>query len=158
MQSEQHLNDAEVSELLAGHRMEEGARHLALCGACSAQVEELAGLRDALRADLNERADHPEHFWVRQRARVRERLAVQRTPLRWPVAAMAALAALSVALLSIKAPTPAARPAQSADADDQLLKDIQHSLAHRAPEPLMPASVLVQEMTTDPRNDEKREN
>ncbi len=159
MKLERHLNDAEVSELLAGEGIEEAARHLARCATCSAEIAEVAAMRDALRADLSAAADRPEHFWMRQRARVRERLAVPRTTLRWPIAAMAALAALSFGLLSIKTPTPApARAMQSTDADDLLLRDIQHSLAQRAPEPLLPATILVQEMTTNPRINEEREN
>ncbi len=159
MQTKQHLNDAELSELLGGERMEEATRHLAGCTTCAAELVELANVRDALRSDLNAACDRPAHFWMRQQAQLRERLAVHRTPLRWPIAAMAALAALSFGLFSIKAPAPTpARSTQSADADDLLLRDIQHSLAQRAPEPLLPATVLVQEMTTNPRNDGEREN
>ncbi len=159
MQIERHLNDAEISELLAGERMEEATRHLAGCSACAAELAELANMRDALRSDLNAASDRPAHFWMRQHAQLRERLAVLRPTLRWPIAAMAALAALSFGLFSIKTPAPApARSVQSADADDRLLRDLQRSLAQRAPEPLLPATVLVQEMTTNPRNDEEREN
>ncbi|HVP43930.1 MAG TPA: hypothetical protein VMS96_10890 [Terriglobales bacterium] len=159
MQLERHLNDTEVGELLAGEGIDEATRHVARCTACSSEVTELATLRDALRGELSGAADRPEHFWIRQRARMRERLTQQRPCLRWPIAAMAALAVLSFGLSSIKTPAPApARAVQTVDADDLLLRDIQHSLAHRAPEPLMPASVLLQEMTIDSRKHEKREN
>jgi hypothetical protein len=124
-----------------------------------AELAEMEALGKSLRADLARAAERPEHSWMRQRARVRERLVDHGTPLRWPVAAMAALAVVSLALLNIRT-TPPARPAQvqSVDADDLLLKDIQHSLAHQAPETLMPASVLVQEMTAGSiRNEQKRD-
>ena len=139
MQSERQMNDVELN---------------------GAELAEMSAIGEALRADLDRAAERPAYFWMRQHARVRERLAHPGTTLRWPLAAMAALAVLSFALLSIKSPAPVPGGAtQTADADDLLLKDIQHSLAHRAPQPLMPASILVQEMTTTPRNnDEKREN
>ena len=138
MQSEREMNDVELN---------------------GAELAEMSELGDALRGDLDRVADRPAHFWMRQQARVRQRVASRGTLLRWPLAAMAALAVLSFALLSIKSPVPVSPSVtQTADADDLLLQDIQHSLAHRAPEPLMPASILVQEMTTTPRNDEKREN
>ncbi len=125
-----------------------------------AEQAEMRAIGEALRADLEWAADRPEHFWMRQQARVRERLVDHGTPLHWPIAAMAALALLSFALLNIHT-SPSARPAQAqtADADDLLLKDIQHSLAHPAPETLMPANVLVEEMTsTSIRNEQKRDN
>lgn len=138
MQAERHLGNPELSEVA---------------------LAEMTALGDALRAELNAAADRPQHFWMRQGARIQERIAVSKTSLRWPIAAMAALAAVSFALLSIKTPSPApAQTAQRADADDLLLRDIQHSLAHRAPQPLMPASILVQEMTNNPRNQDTREN
>lgn len=158
MQAERHLNDTEFGEALAGGAPA-AREHLAACGDCSAALQELAGLRDGLRADLQKAAERPGHFWRRQQANIHARLHENKRLLRWPVAAMAGLALLSFALLNINTPAPLpAHPAQTADADDLLLKDIQRSLAHRAPEPLMPASVLVQEMTTDPRNVETREN
>ncbi len=125
-----------------------------------AKLAEMAAIGKALRAELERAAERPEPFWMRQRARVRERLADRRTRLRWPIAAMAALAVLSFALLQIKPLSPAhPAQAQTADADDLLLRDIQHSLAHQAPETLMPASVLVQEMTESSiRHEQKRDN
>jgi len=159
MQAERHLNDAELGELLAGGRLQEASRHLVACRQCSAEMAELAGLRDALKGDLARAADRPQHFWMRQRARFRDDLVARPGRLRWPIAAMAALAMLSIALLSVKSPPPApSTQAQTADPDDLLLKDIQHSLAHHAPETLMPASVLVQEMTTNSNHQEKRDN
>ena len=125
-----------------------------------AELAEMRAIGEALRADLERAADLPEHFWARQRARVRERLVDRGTLLRWPIAAMAALVILSFALLSVS-PSPPAHPAQAqaVDADDLLLKDIQHSLAHPAPETLMPASVLVQEITANSvRNEPERDN
>ncbi len=125
-----------------------------------AEIAEMSTIGKALRADLDRATDRPAYFWVRQQARVRERLVNHGTPLRWPIAAMTGLAILSFALLSIKTPSPVLRPqAQVVDSDDLLLKDIQHSLAHQAPETLMPANVLVQEMTADSiRNEQKRDN
>lgn len=125
-----------------------------------AELAEMRAIGEALRADLDRAADRPKHFWVRQQARVRERLVDHGTRLRWPIAAMAALAILSFALLSIKLPSPTpAVTVQAVDADDLLLKDIQLSLAHQAPETLLPASVLVQEMTTNSiGNGQKRDN
>ncbi len=125
-----------------------------------AELADMSAIGKTLRADLDRAADRPEHFWMRQRARVRERLADRGVRMRWPIAAMAALALLSFALLNIH-PSPPAHPAQaqSADADDLLLRDIQHSLAHPAPETLMPANVLVEEMTaTSIRSEQKRDN
>jgi hypothetical protein len=138
MKAERHHNQAEIGETLPA---------------------ELAGLRDLLRADLLRAAEKPSYFWARQRANIRERLVGPKPLLRWSIAAMAAIALVSLALLAGNR-TASAPPqqAQRVDADDLLLKDIQHSLAHRAPEPLMPASVLVQEITANSRNQQKRDN
>ena len=126
-----------------------------------ADLAEVAGLAKALRADLDAAAQRTAHFWTRQQVRIRERLADRPTALRWPIAAMAALAALGFALLTVRTPAPShtATQTETADADDLLLKDIQHSLSHRTPEALMPASVLVQEITTNSSYEQqKRDN
>lgn len=156
MQAERHLSDADMAELPAGDAAIRG--HLAECQECGAAWSSLAAVRDAMRADLARVTDRPQHFWVRQQARSTERMAAPRPSLRWPVLAMAAVALISLGLISARTSAPARTPqTQAGDADDLLLKDIQHSLAHRAPEPLMPASVLVQEITTN-SNDQKRDN
>ncbi len=133
--------------------------HNGLANFCGPKLAEMSAIAHTLRADLDAAAERPSHFWTRQQARIRERTSARPARLRWPIAAMGALAALSFALLSVKAPAPAPAPAaavQTADADDLLLQDIQHSLAHRAPEALMPASVLVQEMATGSNHQPKR--
>lgn len=84
-------------------------------------------------------------------------MAAPHPRLRWPVLGMATLLLGSLGLLSGKAPAPSPAPqVHAADADDLLLKDIQYSLAQRAPEPLLPATVLVQEITTNSK-DQKRD-
>ena len=126
-----------------------------------AEMAEISAMAQALRADLDTAAARPPFFWTRQQARVRERISARPTRLRRPIAAMGALAALSFALLSVKPPAPAPAPVasvQAVDADDLLLQNIQHSLSHHAPDALMPASVLVQEMTSDSNHQQKRDN
>lgn len=157
--TERHVNDAEFGELLAGTAPAEVRAHLVDCGACSAGFAGLAAVRDALRNDLQRAAERPGSFWSRQRARLRDRLRERHGSLRWALAGMAALATLSFALLTAKPPQPSTSArTSSVDADDLLLKDIQHSLAHQAPETLMPASVLVQEITIHSTDDRMKEN
>ena len=125
----------------------------------SAEMAGMESIAALLRADLDAAADRPAHFWKRQHERIRQRTTVRPASLRWPIAAMAALATLSFALLSISSsPPPVPVPVQATDYDDLLLQNIQHSLAHQAPETLMPASVLVQEMTTSSPEEQKRDN
>ena len=124
------------------------------------EMAEMAAIAKTLRADLDAAVERPPHFWTRQQAQIRERMRVRPKLLRWPIAAMAALAGLRFGLLAVNR-TPPPRPAaqaQALDADDLLLQDIQHSLSHRGPAALMPASVLVQEMTSNSTSEQKRDN
>lgn len=140
-----HLNDAELTESLASGA---GMAHLAECNRCQAELDAVAGIAGVLRGQLA--VDHlSPAFWVRQRAGIRARIADRPASLRWAIAGMAAVVALSCGLLTISARHPQRPSPQSAqvDSDDLLLKDIQHSIARRSPRALAPANVLVQEIT-----------
>ncbi len=136
-------------------------RRTAVLGGLDPGGSEIAAITHALRTELEAAAERPAYFWTRQHAHIRERIAARPVLLRWPILAMAVLAALSFALLSVRTPAPAPVPAiqaQAADADDLLLMDIQHSLSHRTPQALMPANVLVQEMISNSNREQKRDN
>ena len=150
MQNERHLSDNELADLASGVGERQATTHLAECGDCRAELETFIALTTALREDVESQAQKPEAAWAMQRAGIRERMRGPAPTLRWAVAGLAAVIALSIGLLLLHHPAaqPAVQAQQVADQDDVLLKDIQHTLAHRAPEPLMPAAVLVEEMSS----------
>jgi predicted anti-sigma-YlaC factor YlaD len=156
------LNEGEVADALAGQPPEE---RIADCESCAEEFAAWAELGDKLRSDLESRADLPAYFWMRQQARIRERLAPRATQLRWAAAAIFALILLAFALIhqgvaprteiaQTTAPAAAAQVAQ-ADPDDVLLEDIHASLQREVPAPLAPAAVLVQEMASASNQDQQ---
>lgn len=151
------LNEAEIAEALSGQAPE--ARLLASCEGCSTEFAEWSELGGKLRAEFHAQADMPGYFWARQQARIRQRLEPGPMPLRAVLAGILAL--LVVACGLILAPVQPSQPQVSqasrrpADQDDVLLEEIQASLQKDVPGPLMPAAVLVQELTNGPMQDQK---
>jgi len=146
------LNEAEITDALAGQAAEE---RVADCQPCAAEFAAWKDLGSRLRQDLESRADRPGYFWARQQVRIRERLAPQAAGLRWAAAAIFALILLAFGLIH-QSGTPRSEIAQTtsavqvtqADPDDALLEDIQASLEREVPAPLAPAAVLVEEMAS----------
>jgi len=149
------LNEAEISDALLGEPADE---HTANCESCAAELAAWTELGGRLRQDLESRADLPAHFWTRQQARIRERLAPRAVRLRWAAAAICALVLLAFGLIR-QGPAPRTEVAQAtkavtavqvaqADSDDVLLEDIQASLQREVPAPLAPAAVLLDEVAS----------
>lgn len=158
---ETHLNDVEIAQALLGTAAAEVRRHLEACPGCRGEYVRLdsglAGYGAALRAQ----AERPEFFWRRQRAEVGARLSRPQAAgsLRWALAGGLALLALALGLVSADI-RPAAPVQAQIDPDDALLVDIQHSLQHQVPAPLLPAALLVEEVRAGAQgpNPEVKEN
>jgi len=147
------LNETEIAEALAG---QPAKQRIAECEDCATEFTAWEELGSGLRSDLASQAEQPEYFWMRQRARIRERLAPRSTPLSWAAAAICALLLFAFVLVHQgAAPTPEIAQVQPssvaaapADPDDALLEDIHASLERDVPAPLSPAAMLVNEMTS----------
>jgi predicted anti-sigma-YlaC factor YlaD len=145
------LNEGEIVDALAGQPPEE---RIADCESCAEEFSAWAELGDKLRRDLESRADLPAYFWMRQQARIRERLAPRATQLRWAAAAIFALILVAFALIH-QSVAPRSEVAQitppavaHADPDDVLLENVHASLQREVPAPLAPAAMLVEEMAS----------
>jgi len=137
------LNEAEITDALSGKPADE---RIANCDSCAAEFAAWKDLGGRLRQDLESRAGRPAYFWMRQQARIRERLAPRATRLRWAAAAIFALILLAFGMIQ-QGVTPAVQVAQ-VDPDEALLQDIHASLQREVPAPLAPAAVLVEEVAS----------
>ncbi len=159
---EQHLNDEQFAEVLLGNSADP---HLARCKPCSAETGNLTRMTELLRQDLQSRSDMPGYFWSRQQVRIRELLVRHTSPVRWAAVAVFAVILVAFALIthgmqpelaqrSGNSPT-----AQTANADDVLLEEIQASLQRPVPKPFMPATLLVQAVSSGhTQNSDLKEN
>ena len=68
-----HLDDEEMTALLAGEGSPKAQRHLAGCAACTAEHDRLATALGARRGELLRAAERPEEFWERQRRAIAAR-------------------------------------------------------------------------------------
>ncbi len=161
---DRHLSDAELGELLQGTPNSELREHAEGCAPCREDVRRLAAATRGLKQELGWVEAQPEYFWTRQRAQIAARLAEPAGSLRWAFAGGLALLALATVLLmnppsASLPPAPAAAQNQAVDPDEQLLREIEHSLSHQVPGPLMPATLLVQEIDANHANpDQMKEN
>ncbi len=159
---EQHLNDEQFAEVLLGNGADP---HPAQCESCSAEASNLVRMTDALRQDLQSRSDMPGYFWSRQQARIREQLIQHTSPVRWAAVAVIAVILVAFALITHgMQPELAQRSgnlstAETANGDDALLEDIQASLQRPVPKPFMPATLLVQAVSSGhTQNSDLKEN
>ncbi len=119
-----------------------------------------SGLFHALPDAIQTVADQPDAFWIRQRASIRSRIAVEqgsRRPLKALVLASAlGLMLLVTAVLKTSVPPPVPQAAQ-VDPDQELLVAVEQALHSDVPEALVPATILADEMTqpTRPQSKEK---
>ena len=147
------LNETEIAAALAGQPPEE---RIADCENCAAEFAAWSDLGSGLRSDLESQADRPAYFWMRQQARIRERLTPRAATLRWASAAICALVLFALAMIhqglapsrELAQSAPPAMAAAPADPDDALLEDIQASLEREVPAPLAPAAMLIDEMAS----------
>jgi anti-sigma factor RsiW len=155
------LHEAEITDALSGKAAEE---RIAGCESCAAEFAAWTELGDRLRRELEGWADRPAHFWTRQQERIRERLTPRATSLRWAAAAICTLVLLAFGMIRHRAapkvgivpttPKRATIQMAQADPDDALLQDVHVSLHRELPAPLMPATVLVEELDSASRQSE----
>ncbi len=69
----EHLDDEEMTALLAGEGSPEAQRHLAACAACAAERDRLATVLGERHGELHRAAERPEEFWERQRGAIAAR-------------------------------------------------------------------------------------
>lgn len=104
------------------------------------------------RESCHERADLPTSFWAAQRANVRGRIAPKQrfSSLRIALASAAALLIVAGAMLTSERAAVTAPPPQTAQAhpisDQQLLADIDETLADPTPDALAPMELISQDM------------
>ncbi len=159
---DQHLNDEQFAEVLLGNSADP---HLVRCKPCSAETGNLTRMTELLRQDLQLRSDMPGYFWSWQQVRIRERLVRHTNSLSWAAVAVLVLVFAAVALISHGMQPQLAEhsgnsfTAQRANADDVLLEDIQASLQRPVPKPFMPATLLVQAVSSGhTQNSDLKEN
>jgi len=149
------LNEDEITDALSG---KPAVEQIAECPTCAEEFVAWRELGCRLRQEVESRADLPAYFWMRQQARISERLAPRATRLRWAAVAIFALVLLAFGLVQrgaaprakvaqIAPPVAASQVAQT-DPDDALLQDVHASLQRELPAPLAPAVVLVEEMAS----------
>jgi len=68
-----HLDDEEMTALLAGEGSPRAQHHLAGCAACAAEHDRLATALGERRGELLRTAERPEEFWERQRRTIAAR-------------------------------------------------------------------------------------
>lgn len=148
MRAEGHLSEVEFHEVLMGCESVAARAHLAICRECAVEHAALAAMRAELKRDLSAQAEQPGYFWSRQQARIRERIHRAGHPLRLAMAGILALVAVAFSLVAYDArpKAPPAAQTQANDPDDLLLRNIQTSLRREVPRPLMPATVIVDEV------------
>jgi hypothetical protein len=138
-----HCTEHEISEWVLGSAAAPVARHLEHCDQCRSEAGVLAGAIGRFRESVRAEAERGPIFWTRQRALIRERIALHRPAagLRW--ALFAAIALLAVLLLSHSPQLP--QLANNDAADDALLQQVESSVRQGIPTALGPAALISQE-------------
>lgn len=151
-----HLNDEEWLSLAEAGGDAAARQHLAECRECAAELERLRAVLAGYQRTAQEAADHPESFWLRQRARIISRTRGRRAAprLAWAVSVAALL--LGAMLLGRQTPPAPAGGASAAVStrlaqtdplsDSALLIAVHQSVQRDVPEALEPAALLVEEM------------
>ena len=138
-----HCTEHEISEWVLGTAAAPVVRHLEHCDQCRCEAGVLTGAIGRFRESVRAEAERGPIFWTRQRALIRERIALHRPAagLRW--ALFAAIALLAVLLLSHSPQLP--QLANNDAADDALLQQVESSVRQGIPTALGPAALLSQE-------------
>ena len=138
-----HCTEHELSEWLLGSAAGEVARHLENCSMCRAEAGDLKEAIGRFRMSVHAEAERGPIFWTRQRAKIRERIALRHpaSVLRWALFAVIALVA--VLLLSRSPQLP--QLANNDAADDALLQQVESSVRQGVPTALGPAALISQE-------------
>ncbi len=139
-----HLTDRDMME--DADSLAEAVRaHLARCLACRREYRRLWGALAEAAAVAFARAERPEAFWRRQRARIARRSGASRgRRATWRRAWAPALVAAG--LLVVLWTRDGQPPARTANADHELLAAVQRSIARDVPPALLPAALLIAEI------------
>lgn len=113
--------------------------------------EELSSVFPVLAESARIATERPDAFWIRQRAAIRSRIAIEeasKRPLKRLVLASAfALVTLVTLLLKTSSP-PAPVPQELVDPDQELLISVERAIQSNGPEALAPAAVLAEEINS----------
>lgn len=112
-------------------------------------TDELAHMLDGLPDAARAATEGPDVFWVRQRALIRSRIAVEQATKRplTKFVLISAFALLVMAILLVRSSPAPPRQAQG-DPDQELLLAVEEALHSNVPEALAPASLLAEEMNS----------
>ena len=145
----EHLSGEQISQWMIGERAPQVERHVAACGVCRAEVEQmgtaLSQFRTAMRAAS---VTAPAPAW---------RNAPSRAPtFTWPRLVLAAAALLILLAAPIAWTThERERAAEAALADSQLLERVDSAISRAVPEPMEPLVTLVTWNSTGPERNQK---
>jgi hypothetical protein len=161
-----HLSDEELTSAAAGERVPRTAHHLQICADCQQQIEMYRERMASLRQDVCYSAARSAIDWGRQSRGIHKGILAAQIRKMHGRNTGFFLAASALALLLIfafmgfrSAPPPLSATRQPAViSDTALLNDVEAQLNEDVPEPLQPASLLVNEMggidsTTSSHND-----
>ncbi len=116
---------------------------------------------EAYRMDCQNAADQPAHVWAAQRARIHARIGSTRetSSLRIALATIAALLVIASGLLISQPTSPAPKQPIVAQqiSDQQLLADIDDTLANPLPDALAPVELISQDLDRSLQASEKKE-
>jgi hypothetical protein len=117
-------------------------RHLAICHACSAAVEELRSAISGFRDSIHATAQRDQRFWRNQQLAIRQQ-ASGWFPLHWAWVAAMVLVLITAIFLTRAPNTP--QNTATEDADNALLQEVQGDLAREVPKALAPAVLIAEE-------------
>jgi predicted anti-sigma-YlaC factor YlaD len=153
----EHLNDEQWSAALLADDDASVAAHLASCNECRHELEGIRTALTAVRAGSLALGERPVGFWREQRLAITARLSagneLETRPLAW--AASLSIVALAAAFLVQGVPpmqlqvgptSASTGVSVAADADHDLLVEIQRSVRRDVPRALEPASLIAQEL------------
>jgi hypothetical protein len=139
-----HLNDQQFGDLILGTSTATIAEHIEACDVCRAEAEDIRIAISDCRESARQLAGRDEIFWVRQRLAIMQRRTRHHFApyIRWAASAAMVLVVSAVFLLT-RAPQTVPL-ANTDEADNVLLQEVQSDIDRDYPAALAPA-VLIDE-------------
>jgi hypothetical protein len=133
----EHLSAEQISQWMIGDTTPELERHIAECGECRVELEQLETALSQFRSAMRETGNSaPPQMWREP--------AAGRVWFSWPKVVLAAAALLLVIVLPLSWRSHVReRAAQAALADSQLLESVDSAISQAVPEPMEPLVNLV---------------
>lgn len=148
---DRHLSELELNEALAGNTPPEIAAHFAECAICRVERDQAQYLFTRLNEESSRLADRPEAFWRAQRESVQQRVFPHHgfAGMRLVFAAVAAIVIVGLALLLRPGTSVAPAPQQTRKVatDQQLMVDVEQTLASNVSPAFEPTDALLGAMT-----------